>query len=225
MDTARKTALLRLCPLFEHASTADLEQLASKSVLRHYRRGTVVFYEGDPGDSLLVVAEGRLRVLTRSEDGSELLLAVVSPPESIGILAIADGGPRSATVEAMTASVALRVGRADVLRLAANAPPVADALVGMLAVVVRRMNGTAADLVFLDLPRRLAKLLLEQSRGAAGNLVDISWTQADMANFIGATRQSVNSTLRDFQRRGWITAEGHLLRVSEPAALARFAGS
>jgi CRP-like cAMP-binding protein len=205
MDPARKIALLRTCPLFEQLPAEDLDRLAEQAALRRYRRGQVVFYAGDPGDCLLVVADGRLKVMARSENGDELLLAVVGPPDSIGALAIADGGPRSATVEALTDTTVLRVDRADIWRLEAAGTAVSDALMRMLAVVVRRLTGTAADMVFLDLPRRLAKLLLEQCRVAGSDVVDLPWTQTDMASSIGASRQSVNATLRDFQRRGWIT--------------------
>ena len=226
MDSTRKAALLRTCPLFGRLSTAELEQLAGQTALRRYRRGQVLFFEGDPGDSLLVVAEGRLKVLTRSETGEDLLLAVVGAPDSIGTLAIADGGPRSATVEALTDTAVLRVARTDIMRLAAAGPTVNDALVVMLAAVVRRLTGTAADLVFLDMPRRLAKLLLEKCRVVGGgDVVDLPLTQAEIASSIGASRQSVNATLRDFQRRGWITADGPVLRVRDIAALTRFAGS
>jgi CRP-like cAMP-binding protein len=225
MDPARKIALLRTCPLFEQLPAEDLDRLAEQAALRRYRRGQVVFYAGDPGDCLLVVADGRLKVMARSENGDELLLAVVGPPDSIGALAIADGGPRSATVEALTDTTVLRVDRADIWRLEAAGTAVSDALMRMLAVVVRRLTGTAADMVFLDLPRRLAKLLLEQCRVAGGDVVDLPWTQTDMASSIGASRQSVNATLRDFQRRGWITTEGSALRVRDAGALASFAGS
>jgi CRP-like cAMP-binding protein len=225
MDPARKIALLRTCPLFEQLPAEVLDRLAEQAALRRYRRGQVVFYAGDPGDCLLVVADGRLKVMARSENGDELLLAVVGPPDSIGALAIADGGPRSAPVEALTDTTVLRVDRADIWRLEAAGTAVSDALMRMLAVVVRRLTGTAADMVFLDLPRRLAKLLLEQCRVAGGDVVDLPWTQTDMASSIGASRQSVNATLRDFQRRGWITTEGSALRVRDAGALASFAGS
>jgi CRP/FNR family cyclic AMP-dependent transcriptional regulator len=175
MDSTRKISLLRTCPLFDQLAAEDVDHLAGQAALRRYRRGQVVFYEGDPGDSLLVVADGRLKVLSRSEEGEALLLAVVGPPDSIGALTVADGGPGSATVEALTDAAVLRVDRADILRLASAGTSVADALVKMLAVVVRRLTGAAADLVFLDLPRRLAKLLLEQRRAAGGDVVDVPW--------------------------------------------------
>jgi CRP/FNR family cyclic AMP-dependent transcriptional regulator len=225
MDLAGKVALLRTCPLFEKLPATDLEQLAQQTSLRRYRRGQIVFHEGDPGDSLLVVADGRLKVVTNSDDGDQLLLAVVGPPESIGALTLADGGRRSATVEPLTDVVVLRVDRADIMGLPAARTAVAEALVQMLALAVRRLTGTAADLVFLDLPRRLAKLLLEQRRVAGADVVDLPWTQTDMASSVGASRQGVNATLGDFQRRGWIAADGHVLRILDPVALARFAGS
>jgi CRP-like cAMP-binding protein len=218
VNAERKTDLLVSCPLFERLPRRELDDLAARTVARRCRRGQLLFSEGDPGDSLLLAAEGRLKILTRGEDGGELLLAVIGPSESIGALSLADGGPRSATVEALTDAVVLRIDRADIA-----ASGVSDVLARMLADVVRRLTGTAADLVFLDLPRRLAKLLILQRQTAGDDLVKVPWTQTDMASAIGASRQSVNSALHDFQARGWIVVQGPRLRVRDPEALTRFA--
>src|SRR5437763_12913416 len=91
----RRTALLGVVP------AADLDRALAASRLRAFRRGQVVFARGDPGDSLIVVVSGRVKVVVRSADGGELTLTVVPPGGMIGELSIADGGPRSADAETL----------------------------------------------------------------------------------------------------------------------------
>jgi CRP-like cAMP-binding protein len=81
-----------------------------------------------------------------------------------------------------------------------------------------------ADLVFLDLPRRLAKLLLEQPRSPQG-VVELGLSQEQIAHLVGGSRQSVNSALSGFSRRGWIAQEGSAFTILGSDALANFAGA
>src|SRR5690349_21227005 len=94
-DILRKTDLLRSVP------AEDLEAAIAVSRLRAFRRGQVVFTQGDPADTLIVVISGRVKVVVRSADGGELTLTIVQPGGVIGDLSIADGGPRSADAETL----------------------------------------------------------------------------------------------------------------------------
>jgi CRP-like cAMP-binding protein len=98
MDVEERARVLRRCALFSALPGEDLHRLAEASSMRRYRRGQFVVHAGDPGDSLLVVADGGLKAVTTSPHGEELLLAVVDSGESVGELTVADGGERSATV-------------------------------------------------------------------------------------------------------------------------------
>jgi CRP/FNR family transcriptional regulator, cyclic AMP receptor protein len=88
---------------------------------------------------------------------------------------------------------------------------------------LRRLTEATADLVFLDLPRRVAKVLLSQPRDASG-VISPQLTQEQFARLAAGTRQSVNTALRGFEKRGWITADGRDLTVRQPEMLAHFAG-
>lgn len=224
MDERQRVAALAACRLFAGLATEDLQRLARVAAVRRYRRGQIVFSEGDSGDSLLVVTEGRLKAYSSSLEGNEFLLVVVRPGESVGELVVADGGDRSATVEALTDAAVLRLPRQDILALAATSPALTKALLTSLAAVVRRLTDAAADLVFLDLPRRVAKLVLDERVATGGETVDMPLTQAEIASRVGASRQSVNAALRDFQRRGWMQVEGHKIRIRNVAALKNFVG-
>ena len=222
MDERQRVAVLATCSLFKEVPEKELLALAATATVRRYRRGQLLFYEGDVGDSLLLVVEGMFKAFSTSPDGEEFLLAVVHPGDSLGEVSLADGGTRSATVEAMTDAVTLSLRREAVLAVAAGSPALTTAILRALASVVRRVTGTAADLVFLDLPRRVAKLIVDEHRSSGSDVIDMPLTQTEIASRVGASRQSVNAALRDFQRRGWITSSAHEIRIRNIGALARF---
>ena len=222
MNAYQRARLLADCPLFAQLNAADIQQLATAAHARNYRRGQILFYQGDPGDSILLVAQGQLKVYSMTEDGEAFLLSVVGKGQSLGEVSLADGGPRSATVEALTDVSVIRVSREAVLDLAATSPALTHAMLACLSTVVRRLTGEAADLALLDLHHRLAKFLLSECPSGANPVFDLPLTQAEIASRVGSTRQGVNAALRDLQHRGWITRTGHRVRIRDASALERF---
>lgn len=212
-----QTSLLRSVP--EH----DLKAAAAASRLRSYRRGQVVFTRSDPGDTVIVVVSGRVKVTVRSADGGELTLAIIGPGGLLGELGVVDGGPRSADAETMEACQLLLVPRETIRDLCARVPAAGQALTSSIAATLRRLTEATADLVFLDLPRRVAKILLGLPRGADG-VIRLRLSQEELAHQAGGTRQSVNAALRGFERRGWIDLQDRTVTVTQPDALGRFAG-
>jgi CRP/FNR family transcriptional regulator, cyclic AMP receptor protein len=217
VDVLRRTSLLASVP------DAHLAILAGTSRVRMMRRGQVLFSAGDPGDTLIVLISGRLRVVTRSADGAELTHTILGPGATLGDVSIADGGPRSADAETLADSQLLFIPREQVQDVCARIPEAALALAASVAATVRRLTDATADLVFLDLPRRVAKVLLSQPRDAGG-IISPQLTQEQFAHLAAGTRQSINAALRGFEKRGWITGNGRDLTVAQPEMLARFAG-
>lgn len=215
--------LLAGIPLFSGVPAVDLRRAAEASRLRRYPRGQLVFSTGDPSDSLLVAVSGRLKVVVRSADGGELMLAVVEPGGVIGELGVIDGGLRSADVEALDATEVLVVPRNVIVDLQRRFPVMAASLLAVVAASFRRLTDATADLVFLDLPRRVGKMLLEHPRDADG-VVDLGLNQEELAHRVAGTRQSVNLALHGFERRGWLEIRGRQIVLRDPDALARFAG-
>jgi CRP-like cAMP-binding protein len=221
--TTDLVAVLRRTSLLASVPDADLAVLAGASRTRTIRRSQVVCGAEDPGDTLIVVISGRLKVFTRSADGGELTLTILGPGATLGEVSIADGGPRSADVETMADSQLLFIPRERVRAVCERTPTAALALAVSVAATVRRLTEATADLVFLDLPRRVAKVLLSQPRDARG-LISPQLTQEQFARLAAGTRQSVNATLQGFEKRGWITVGGRDVTVRQPDMLARFAG-
>jgi CRP-like cAMP-binding protein len=220
-------AELRRTALFADADAPRLHPLARVAFLRRFAAGQVLFTEGEPSDHLYVIRSGRVRILVQSRHGDEMTLSILGPGDTIGELSMIDGQPRSASAEAISAAELVTLPAGDV-RAALRADPVLTlAAAAGLAAMVRRLTGGTADLVFLDLPRRLAKLLLGEAREEpSGRLrVDPRMSQSGLADRLGVTRQSLNRALAGLIRRGWISPEGSGYLIPDPAALRQFANS
>ena len=223
MTSTELARILRATDLFGSVPAEELEAIAAASRLRVFRRGQVVFTAGQTADTVIVVVSGRLKVVVRSAEGGELTLTVVQPGGVFGELAAVDGGPRSADAETLEESRLLLIPRELVQDMCTRLPAVSLALARSLAALLRRLTEGASDLVFLDLPRRVAKVLLSQPRGEDG-VIRLKMSQEQLAHQAAGTRQSVNAALRGFERRGWIEISDRAVTVKQATALSRFAG-
>ncbi|HLY33717.1 MAG TPA: Crp/Fnr family transcriptional regulator [Jatrophihabitantaceae bacterium] len=214
-------------PLFAGLDAGALDVIAKRAFVRRLARGQILFSEGEPSDHLFLVRSGRLRVFVASARGDELVLSVIAPGETLGELSVLDRQPRSATVEALDAVELVAVPGDDVRALLESNPAALHAVALALATGMRRLSGTAADLVFLDLPRRLAKLLLAESqRSTDGRLTSqLAMSQTGVAARLGVTRQSLNKAMSALAQRGWIVVEGTTVRIDDADALTKFAES
>ncbi|MFN2388372.1 MAG: Crp/Fnr family transcriptional regulator [Actinomycetota bacterium] len=168
-------------------------------------------------------------MVVTSEAGVEMVLATLGPTETFGELALIDGGERSASAETLAPTTALVLARATLLDVVREHPALTDALLRSLGTLVRRLTEYASDLVFLDLPGRVAKLLLamatEQGRaGDPATVLDLHMTQTDLANLVGGSRQSVNQILRAFEGRGYLSLQGKQVVLKDLPLLRRRAG-
>ena len=221
-DVRSATQALAGLPLLRAVPPEDLGRLAEQAFPRHLTRGQVLFVEGDPSDHLFVVERGRLKVAVGSARGQELLLQVVGPGGAVGELSVVDRLPRSAGATALD-ELSLWCVPADALRaLLSRSPGLCLALAEDLAAQVRRLTGASADLVFLDLPQRLAKLLvaLHAGEGPPGLA---AMAQGEIAAHLGVTRQTLNRALARLQEAGWVDVRREGLSVRDAAALREFA--
>ncbi|MBK5307114.1 MAG: Crp/Fnr family transcriptional regulator [Frankiaceae bacterium] len=209
--------LLADVPLLAEAAPELRERLASSAYPKKLSRGQVLFVEGEPCDAIYVVKSGRLKISVTSPHGDELVLSVLRPGESVGELGIVDGGTRSAGALALEDTELVCLPRDAVMTLLHASPEASLALAQELAATLRRLTSSAADLVFLDLPRRLAKLLV------TGDVDGIA--QAQVAARLGVGRQSLNKALSRFADRGWVEVQRAAVVVRDRAALQKFADS
>ncbi|HEY6934621.1 MAG TPA: Crp/Fnr family transcriptional regulator [Marmoricola sp.] len=204
--------VLRQAPLFSALDDEAAAALRSSMGEGRLRRGEVLFHEGDSGDKLYIVTDGKIKLGRTSSDGRENLLAIMGPGQMFGELSLFDPGPRSATVTAITDTSFLSLSHEDMMRWLDGRPAVALGLLSQLAGRLRRSNDVVADLVFSDVPGRVAKQLLELAdrfgrTADDGVHVHHDLTQEELAQLVGASRETVNKALADFASRGWIRLE------------------
>jgi CRP/FNR family cyclic AMP-dependent transcriptional regulator len=203
--------------------------LSEGLVLEHVEQFSTrqtVYAEGELGDRAYIVVSGKVKLGRRCADGRSLLLAVVGPSDVFGELAVFDPGPRTASATALTKVSALAMDR-DVLRgWVVDHPEIAERLLRVLARRLRRTDHDLSDLIFTDVPGRVAKHLLRLAQRfgvqqGAVMRVDHDLTQQEIAQLVGASRQTVNKILNDFTDRGWIRVDGKGVLIAASECLVR----
>ncbi len=200
-------------PLFAALDEEAAEALRATMTDIRVEKGDTLFHEGEPGDRLFVIVDGKIKLGASSGDGRETLLAVLGPGEMFGELSLFDPGPRTSTATALTPAHLMALGHDDLMPWLRGRPEVARSLLRALAKRLRRTNEAMADLVFSDVPGRVAKALLELAAKFGTRqpdqsvLVTHDLTQEELAQLVGASRETVNKALADFQNRGWLRLE------------------
>jgi CRP-like cAMP-binding protein len=212
--------VIRKAPLFTALDDAASASLLANMVSVKIAKGTVLFAEGDGGDQLYVIAEGKLKLGTSSGDGRENLLSILGPGEMFGELSLFDPGPRTSTATAVTDAKLLSLGQEKLLPWLAENPKVSLQLLASLAQRLRRTNEAVGDLVFSDVPGRVAKALIDLGerfgkKTDEGLFVHHDLTQEELAQLVGASRETVNKALADFAGRNWLKLDGRAVLITD----------
>jgi CRP/FNR family cyclic AMP-dependent transcriptional regulator len=214
--------VLSQAPLFEALSEDDARALRADVIQVRLTRGERLFAEGDDGDKLYIILRGKIKLTRAAHDGRENLLSVHGPGEMFGELSLFDPTPRTASATAITDATLAGLTHVDLRTWLSSRPEVAMHMLGALAQRLRRINDIKADLVFTDVPGRVAKALLDLAtrfgtQQDAGIQVNHDLTQEELAQLVGASRETVNKALADFAARGWlhISARSVLIVDSE----------
>ena len=201
--------VLRRAPLFDALDEEDARALRRQMAEVKLSRGEHLFMEGDDGDSLYVVIDGKMKLTRAAADGRESLWSVLGPGEMFGELSLFDPRPRTSSASAVTDATVAALGHDALRPWLLEQPEVSMHMLQALARRLRRANDVTADLVFTDVPGRVAKNLLdladrfgEQDRD--GLHVHHDLTQEELAQLVGASRETVNKALADFAARGWL---------------------
>jgi CRP-like cAMP-binding protein len=208
---------LATVPLFQGLDSMELQGLAELTRERTYPKGSVIVFEDDPGDSLFVVKDGRVKVVLVGEDGREVILGILGRGEHFGELSLIDGQPRSAHVIAADDTQLLILRREDVRRRVEESPPLAWALLTALSRRLRRADEQIGGLVLLDVHGRIARFILD-SAGPDGTL-DKKLTHQTIAHMIGASRETVSRAMREFQDKGLISVQRRQIAVANRTGL------
>ena len=221
MAEPRLAEHLRRYPLFAKLPEPELLQLAERARTRSFKRGETLFRKDDPGTHLYVVLDGAVKIALPGELGQEALVAIMRAGDHFGELALFDGSPRSASATALDDTRAALLARDDFLAFLDMHPAAVRVVLDALAKTIRRLSDRVEDLIFLDVPSRVAKYLLDLAHQIGDDKLELTLTQDELAAFIGASRVSVNRVLGDLERREIIEIRRRHILVRDRDRLAK----
>lgn len=215
-------AVLKANRLFRDLPDGTVDKLASLAIRRTVRKGTRIFAQGDPGDSLMGLIAGQVRISANTATGKEVFLNIMEPGDSFGEIGVLDGDRRTAGAVALTNAELFVIRRRDLLEMIERDPKLAAHLIALLCRRLRWTSELIEEAAFLSAHTRLARRLvrLADEHGTAtpdGVLLRLS--QAELAGFMSVSRQIVNQYLQDWRRRGWITLGRGKVTIRDANAL------
>jgi CRP-like cAMP-binding protein len=217
---------LKRCPLFERLSPAEAERLEGRALARSFARKEIIYFPDEPGRTVLILARGRVKIKAVTPDGRESIFAFVQPGELFGELAVLDDRPRKEYAEAVEDSLVLALPREELLWLMARRPDVALSVTKLLGFRLRRVENRLRNTLFRSTRERTIGLILElldehgEQLAGGGWEVRVRLSHQELANLIGATRESVTLALGQLQRDGLIAVHRRFIRVPDRRRLA-----
>jgi CRP/FNR family transcriptional regulator, cyclic AMP receptor protein len=216
------------CVLFREIVAVDKDALLARARLRRFGAGETIFLMGSPGESMMAVLSGNVRISVPAVDGREIVLAILHENEVFGEIAMLDGKERTADARALTPCTLAILERRDMLAFMDRHPSAWLRLVEVLCERLRHTDLHIAEVALLQLPIRLAKALLRMSSlepipSVGGKNATIQLSQRELGNLVGAARESVNKCLREWQRAGIVRIESSLITIADRATLEELA--
>jgi CRP/FNR family transcriptional regulator, cyclic AMP receptor protein len=219
-------ALLRRNYMFKGLPDRTLQRIAALAGRKLYQKGAVIFSQGDPGDALYGVASGRVRISASGAGGREVFLNIMEPGDTFGEIAVMDGLPRSAGATALDRTALIVLKRVDFIGLVEREPQLALHLLKLLCERLRWTSELVEESAFLSGPARLAKrlLILAELHGrpagpGPSDGLEMQISQAELAQFLGISRQIVNQHLGEWAKAGWVRLGRGRIVIADPAAL------
>ncbi|MFC5277129.1 Crp/Fnr family transcriptional regulator [Brachybacterium sacelli] len=218
--------IVRSSPLFAALDEDGKQAVLASMKQEDYHRSAIIFREGDPGDRLFIIGSGKVKVGHASGDGPREPPGRARPGRDAGRAVTVRSAPRNATATVVAESTLYSLTQQDLYRVLAQRPEVARHLLASLARRLRKTNESLADLVFADVPGRVAKNVLDLAQRFGrqtddGVMVAHGLTQEELAQLVGASRETVNKALADFASRGWIRLEARAVLISDVERLRR----
>ena len=226
---ADKRAILRDHYLFGKLTPQHIDRLSACIVTKTVKRGTNIYAKGDPGTSLCAIGAGTVRISVPSVEGKDAVLDVLGKGSILGEIALLDGHPRTADAIAVTDCELFVIERRDFLPLMREEPEIALKIIEILCSKLRRTTEQAEEVMFLDLPSRLAKALMRLLDGDTAGMQErkVTITQKDLGNIIGMSRESTNKQLRIWADKKLVRLERNavvILAIDSLAAIAEDGG-
>jgi CRP/FNR family transcriptional regulator, cyclic AMP receptor protein len=210
--------------LLRHLSPEELGRLAASATLVHHRPNATIFQKGDPGAGMMAVVSGRVKICTYSPDGKELMLNIIDRGGLFGEIALLDGQPRSADAVALENTELLVLDRNRLMPFLTAHPEVATRLIAVLCQRLRQTSEALEDALLRDAPSRVARGLLRLAKAfgkqeSAGLRLDIKLSQQQIGNLIGISRESINKSIVDWTRAGYLSVGNGFITITDVEAL------
>jgi CRP-like cAMP-binding protein len=228
--TSDKLKLLRNVELFSGLNEKQLAGISQVTRRQVVKRRQELFHKGDGGTEIYVVAHGKLKALTTSIGGDDVVFSILGPGEVIGEVALLGGTPRTASVSAIEDCELFVIDRRDFLSFLNDHPEVSIKLLHVLATRLKRVSELVEDTLFLNLPLRLAKKLLSLGRlygeeVADGLRVDLKLSQEEWGDLVGATRESINKQVRQWTEAGIVRVDKGYIVILKVVEMEKLAGA
>ncbi len=218
-------ALLARSPMFRAVPPAELEALAPALKRRTFAKGAFIFHEGDPGHAMYLITSGQVKIARLGRGGQEAVFAMLMPGDLFGELALLDEkAVRTADAQALELTECMTLGRDALIALLDRHPAVLRHLVSVLAGYLERSDNAFVETVFLDIPGRVARKLLDLAAAhgeetPSGIRIKMRLSQRTLAGMVAASRENVNRALARFRAHGDIRQEGGFITIARPAEL------
>jgi CRP/FNR family transcriptional regulator, cyclic AMP receptor protein len=212
--------------LFGKLSANEIDALISYARIERYQAGREIFAKGSPGQSLMGVLRGSVKISSLSDGGKEIVFTIFNAGDIFGEIAVLDGDERSADATAMTDCELLVVNRRDFLRVLETRADLCMILLRILCRRIRLTSEQVEDVMFRHLESRVAKALLHLAEsvslhGIQGPSVELHISQRELGNMAGGSRESVNKHLQDWQSQGLIALGKGSIMIRDVGALER----
>jgi CRP/FNR family transcriptional regulator, cyclic AMP receptor protein len=222
-----KLAVLRKHPIFCDLDPEAFDQLCRYAKHAILKRGSTIVSKGDPGNSLIAVISGTVKISISSPDGRSAILNLIGPGEIFGEVAVLDGLARTADATANTNCEIIVIDRREFLPFVRSQPALAMKFIELLCARLRWTSDQVEQVILQDLPGRLASALIrlsEKHKVAQGGRT-IAVTQQEISEMVGMTRESINKQLRAWAARNWVRLEHGAIVVLDVESLQALTGT
>ncbi len=190
-----------------HDLPPDLQLLAAQGTQHSFKKGALIFNDGDPGNAIYILLQGRVRAYGSSLSGKEITYGYIDAGEYFGEITL-DGGHRSATIEVMEPSICALVTNAQVLAFMQDHPKFATEMLHTVISRVRQSTDNARNIALLDVYSRLKHAIEKMTPQLA---VSVNTTHLELAADVGASREMVSKLLKDLEIGGYISIQSRKL--------------
>ncbi len=219
-----KLWFLKHIRLFDGISPSEMQEMEKITRMEQVKKRQPLYLPGDPSSNVYLLKKGRVKIANTAPSGKEVTFDILEPGEVFGELEVLEDAPRSTSAEALDDALICVIPRKDFDQYLAMHPNVTVKLTKLIGLRLKKIQSRVEDLVFRDVPARLAHLLSELSKtdGVAekqGVRLKVKLTHQEMANLIGCSRETVSATMGLFRDQGLIQMDGRIITILKPDGL------